>query len=77
MTLMTKFDELLAEGMEQGLAKGLAKGRSEGLRQGKMEGEIRFARLTEILLSEGKLDDLQRAVTDPQFREQLYLNYKL
>ena len=93
MTLMTKFDELLAEGLQQGLAEGLqqglAEGRREGLRQGKLEGmaegrlegrlegEIRIARLTEILLSEGKLDDLQRSVTDTKFREQLYLKYKL
>lgn len=85
MTLMTKFDELLAEGLQQGLVEG----RREGLRQGKLEGmaagrlegmaegEIRFARLTEILLLEGKLDDLQRSVSDTKFREQLYMNYKL
>ena len=73
MTLMTKFDELLAEGKEQGLAEGRREGRQEGL----MEGEARFARLTEILLLEGKLVDLQRSISDTKFREQLYSIYKL
>ncbi|WP_349668057.1 Rpn family recombination-promoting nuclease/putative transposase [Lacrimispora sp.] len=73
MTLITKFDELLAEGKEQGLAEGRREGRQEGL----MEGEARFARLTENLLLEGKLTDLQRSISDTKFREQLYSIYKL
>lgn len=89
MTLMTKYDELLAEGMQRGLAEGRREGRRQGRLEGKLEGklegrlegmeegEIRLARLTEILLSEGKLDDLKRSVLDKKFREQLYLKYKL
>ena len=85
MTLMTKFDELLAEGKEQGLAEGrregmrqgILEGRLEGRLEGLMEGEARFARLTEILLLEGKMADLQRIISDTEFREQLYSIYKL
>lgn len=89
MTLMTKFDELLAEGKEQGLAEGrkegllqgILEGRQEGRQEGRLEGmaegETRFARLAEILLLEGKPDVLQRSVSDTKFREQLYLKYKL
>ena len=85
MTLMTKFDELLAEGKEQGLAEGrregmrqgILEGRQEGRQEGLVEGEARFARLTEILLLEGKLADLQRSISDTKFREQLYSIYKL
>ena len=42
-----------------------------------MEDEARFARLTEILLLEGKMADLQRIISDTEFREQLYSIYKL
>ena len=85
MTLMTKFDELLAEGKEQGLTEGrregmrqgILEGRLEGRLEGLMEGEARFARLTEILLLEGKMADLQRIISDTEFREQLYSIYKL
>lgn len=77
MTLMTKYDELLAEGMERGLAEGRREGLRLGRQEGMAEGETRFARLTEILLSEGKLNDLKRSVSDRPFREQLYLKYKL
>ena len=85
MTLMNKFDELLAEGKEQGLTEGrregmrqgILEGRLEGRLEGLMEGEARFARLTEILLLEGKMADLQRIISDTEFREQLYSIYKL
>ena len=84
MTLMTKFDELLAEGKEQGVAEGrregmrqgILEGRLEGRQEGLVEGEARFARLTEILLLEGKMADLQRIISDTEFREQLYSIYK-
>ena len=81
MTLMTKFDELLAEGKEQGLAEGRREGMRQGILEGRqegvVEGEARFARLTEILLLEGKMADLQRSISDTKFREQLYSIYKL
>lgn len=71
MTLMTKYNELLAEGREEGLVEG----REEGLVEGREEGERLFANLTEILLQEGKTQDLKQAIEDKDYRDVLYRQY--
>ena len=54
-----------------------AKGRAEGRAEGKVEGESMFMRLTEKLLSLGKIEDLQKATTDRLFKEKLYKEYQI
>ena len=56
--------EVLAEERQEGIAGGLEEGRAEG--------EARFAELTAFLLRENRTDDLARAVTDMEYREELY-----
>ena len=65
--------EGLAEGRAEGLAEGLAEGRVEGL----AEGESRFAKLTQLLLESGRTEDLTKAVTDLEYRKNLYLQNNL
>lgn len=54
---------------ERGFSKGFSQGISEGI-----EG---FAALTENLLKESRLGDLQRAVKDEVFRSQLFEEYNI
>jgi hypothetical protein len=44
---------------------------------GMLEGEERFAKLTKVMLSEGKQEELLQAVGDITYREQLYLEYQI
>lgn len=46
-------------------------GREEGLKAGRAEGETRLAELTAYLLREGRMEDLEKALADPQYREKL------
>lgn len=53
---------------------------NEGLEQGRAEGRdmlLRFFRLNQILLKENRLDDLERAGTDENFRNELFEKYQL
>lgn len=63
----------LEEGLEQGRALGL----EEGLEQGLQQGEIRFAELTAKLLAASRLDDLKKAISDPEARKALYQEFGL
>lgn len=49
------------------------KGRAEG----KAEGENRFAKLVQILMDNGRNDDLRKAASDQKYREQLYMEVNL
>ena len=75
MTYM--FDEAEARGKAAGIAEGEAKGRAEGEAKGRAEGESMFMRLTEKLLSLGKIEELQKATTDRLFKEKLYKEYQI
>ena len=54
-----------------------AEGRAEGLAEGKKEGEERFARLTQFLLRDNRMDDLIKTFTDLEYRKCLYGEYQL
>ena len=53
------------------------KGRVAGRIEGKVEGENRFAMLAQVLMDNGRNDDLRRAISDRSYREQLYMEVKL
>ena len=57
---------------KEGRAVGLAEGRAEGHAEGRVEGEARFMKLTELLLRDGRVDDLTKAIADPAYKEELY-----
>ena len=69
-----------AKGREMGLAEGEAKGREMGLAEGEAkgrkiglsEGEESFAKLTRVLLAAGRLEDLEKAASDAEYRNKLY-----
>ena len=53
----------------------------EAIHQGKIEGEKigedRFARLVQLLISSGKLDDIKKATEDSSYRHNLYQTFKI
>lgn len=65
--LITEFDQVLYE-------KTI---RQEGRREGRQEGENRLRDLVLSLMKEGKMDDMEHAMQDNNFRNQLYQRYNL
>lgn len=73
--ILTEFnEEIFTQGIRE---EGLEEGLRQGLEQGLKEGEQRFALLTEKLLTDKREKDLLRAVSDKNYREQLYLEYHI
>lgn len=52
-------------------------GWEEGREKGKAEGERCLAALVQVLLNEDRREELQRALTDQEFREELYVKYQI
>lgn len=49
----------------------------EEMANAKAEGEALFAKLTEVLLEQGMVDELKRATKDMEYRKELYKTYNL
>ena len=64
-------DEIREEAWAEGRAEGLQKGRAEGLQKGRAEATTRLNKLYSCLLTSDRADDLQRALKDPVYLEQL------
>ena len=45
--------------------------------KGRAEGETRFARLVNLLLASGRIDDINRCSSDEQYRHQLYSEFHI
>lgn len=58
-------------------SEGWNAGRNEGLREGMREGEDKLNRLNGSLIADNRLEDLERAIQDKEYREQLYKQYGL
>ena len=71
----------LAEGREAGLAEGreagLAEGREAGYQEGRSSGEDRLSRLLATLLEAGRTTEIERAILDSSYREELYQEHGL
>ncbi len=57
--------------VQEGRAEGLQEGRAEGLQKGRAEATTRLNKLYSCLLTSDRADDLQRALKDPVYLEQL------
>ena len=53
--------------------KALREGRAEGI----LQGENLLGRLVNLLVEKGRIDDVARASTDPEVRQQLYREFHL
>ena len=69
------------EGREEGRAEGRKEGRAEGREEGKVEGKVEGRAevwsFMEKLMKEGKMKEVQRAIVDSEYRDQLYREYAL
>lgn len=69
ITVCELFDQYVRQGRAEGRQAGIAEGRRSGI----AEGENRFASLMQMLLDGGRNEELKRAVSDQNYREQLYM----
>lgn len=51
--------------------------RDDAREEGRQEGEDRMSKLTELLISENRLEDLTKAAQDKEYRNKLFLEYNL
>ena len=68
-------------GRSAGIIEGKKIGRSAGIIEGEKigisKGEDRFARLVQLLISSGRLDDIKKATEDSSYRHELYQAFKI
>ena len=55
---------------------GMREGREEGREEGRMEGENRLNQLYIMLEKDGRMNDISRAMKEPEFLQALYNCYK-
>ncbi len=89
MQLNYKFDRQLEleradareEGLEEGRKLGQKIGQEEGRKEGRKEGREEtlnlINKLNELLLSEGRVEDLKRSINDREYQAQLLKEYRL
>ncbi len=75
--LTVAFEKGVAEGKIEGRIEGKAEGKAEGKVEGKAEGENRFAKLIELLLKDGKSEEVKEAAVDSVRRKELFALYGL
>ena len=65
------------EGREEGRKEGRKEGREEGRKEGREETLNLINKLNDILLSEGRVEDLKRSINDREYQAQLLKEYRL
>ncbi len=69
--------EGISIGKEAGRQEGISIGKETGRREGILQGENLLGRLVNLLVEKGRIDDVARASTDPETRQQLYREFHL
>ena len=75
LMLLTEFNQVLYERTIRG--EGRKEGEEEGRKEGEKEERKRLSGLVLSLMKEGKMDDMEHAMQDNNFRNQLYQRYNL
>ncbi|MDO4262463.1 MAG: Rpn family recombination-promoting nuclease/putative transposase [Eubacteriales bacterium] len=63
---------LVEEGRDSGRREGRIEGRKEGRVEGKTEGQERVNSLIRSLLAADRMEDIRRAVEDPEYQQELF-----
>ena len=63
------------EGHAEGHAEGRAEGLTEGRAEGRAEGLARANRLAQILVEQGRMEDLKRSFRDTKYQETLFKEF--
>ena len=77
MQLNYEFDRQLELERADAIEEGLEQGLERGLKQGLTQGIELINQLNQILLSEGKYDELQKASKDKEYQKKLLAEYGL
>ena len=77
MQLNYEFDRQLELERADAIEEGLEQGIKQGLEQGLEQGIELINQLNQILLSEGKYDELQKASKDKEYQKKLVAEYGL
>jgi len=77
MQLNYEFDRQLELERADAIEEGLEQGIKQGLEQGLAQGIELIIQLNQILLSEGKYDELQKASKDKEYQKKLLAEYGL
>lgn len=70
-SILTEYDE------ERVLAELSRESYEDGEKAGYADGEKRFAKLAQVFLDAGRIEDLSRATTDKEYREKIYREYEI
>ena len=65
------------QGIEQGIERGIEQGIERGIEQGIEKGEDRLNKLNSYLIESNRMEDLQRAIKDKEYRTVLYAEFHL
>ena len=60
-----------------GIREGISIGKEAGRQEGRQEGESLALKLIQLLIQQGRTDDVTRASIDPKVRQQLYKEFHL
>ena len=71
--LLTEYDEVRQVDLfkEEGRQEGFVQGKAEGKAEGKADERSLLARIIGRLLAAGRIEDAQKATSDPNYLEQL------
>lgn len=72
-----KIEEREVKTMADWLTKKLNDSEEKGRNEGRNEGENRMGKLINILLNQGRTDDLSKAADDPKYREKLFNEFQI
>ena len=59
------------EGREEGRKEGRKEGREEGREGGREEGREKINRLNQLLVAEGRFEDLKKSLEDNEYQDKL------
>ena len=71
--ILTEYDE--EKHIKNVKQESWEEGKIEGKIEGIAKGENRLIELMNILISAEKYDDIRKAMTDPEYRRELYVRY--
>ena len=69
--------EGISIGKEAGRQEGISIGKEAGRQEGKQEGEILMGQLMQLLVENGRIEDISRVSTNPEARQELYHEFHL
>ena len=70
-------EEGIAIGKEAGRQEGISIGKEAGRQEGKQEGENLMGQLMQLLVENGRIEDISRVSTNPEARQELYHEFHL